>query len=475
MKATTFQTLIIGVLLISGALTLNCTVDKCRVCPDTTNITCTSCEQGYYLRTFSGGDKTYNACWKTSKLLWGLIGGLLSSLLCCFCCKKCFDIGKNEAKTINHPTELKSPPKSKPMENNTLLSTARTNRPRTTQLVQQRPAQPMRPLPMPQNPRVQYISPPRSPTMSPRLAPQPYSFGQSRPPVVRSPQQKPRVVVSPSPRVSPRPNTQPRVIRRSVAQPSQQPTQITRPNIAPQPARVVPRITTYNPQGQPTNLGNVRTANPTSTLRPQSQLQPQPNIIQSKTYPIYETKTVSDDDLGVNLTPHKMESEPVRVGRETRAISPSELRRFKEDIKKSPAMFNERPNPPSNTNLPRYGDVQEGQASNNPIRQDPITNSRPARNHGQFDQEEERHNPQNYYERGTFDVEDRVNRPSRSRSRSISPRPSHMIQNEAYLANRMMEQEMIEEPSSPARPFQGGGIASSLGPSKFGNKKMPRY
>ena len=70
--------------------TLNdCIVEYCRVCPNTQNITCASCQQGYYLRTFTGGDKVYNACWSTTKLIFGILGGLLAALLMCYLCNKC--------------------------------------------------------------------------------------------------------------------------------------------------------------------------------------------------------------------------------------------------------------------------------------------------------------------------------------------------------------------------------------------------
>ena len=111
---------ILILILTSSILSQNCTVDKCLVCPDTTNITCTSCDQGYYLKTFEGGDKTYNACWKTTNLIWGMLAGLGTSLLMCYLCKVCFDIGKKEVMTENqnshmnkniNPSSLKSTPK----------------------------------------------------------------------------------------------------------------------------------------------------------------------------------------------------------------------------------------------------------------------------------------------------------------------------------------------------------------------------
>ena len=78
--------------------TLNdCIVEYCRVCQNTQNITCASCQQGFYLRTFTGGDKVYNACWSTTKLILGILGGILGSLLMCFLCNKCREVGEKEA------------------------------------------------------------------------------------------------------------------------------------------------------------------------------------------------------------------------------------------------------------------------------------------------------------------------------------------------------------------------------------------
>jgi len=123
------------------ALSQNCIVDKCRVCPDTTNINCTSCDEGYYLKTFSGGNKTYNACWKTSNLIWLLLGALASSLAVCYCFKLCFDIGKKEVNQLEPRHHLTNSKKKKVnySGNSTLLSTARSNRNNNSQLVTQIP------------------------------------------------------------------------------------------------------------------------------------------------------------------------------------------------------------------------------------------------------------------------------------------------------------------------------------------------
>ena len=148
---------------------------------------------------------------------------------------------------------------------------------------------------------------------------------------------------------------------------------------------------------------------------------------------------------------------------------------------------------PNSTNLTRYGDIQEGSAQNKPQRLDTSTKAMPVPVRGKtLTQGPSRHNPRVYrernspkdsnpYQRNTFsntspDLQPRRSR-SRTQNRSISPRPSYSIQKqEDYLDQRLaggIEQEMVEEPSSPARPFQGGGIAASLGPSRS-SPKMPR-
>ena len=143
-----------------------------------------------------------------------------------------------------------------------------------------------------------------------------------------------------------------------------QPSQGTRPNVQPQPARVIPRISTYDPQGQQTNLGNVRTANPTTIRQPPSEA-----ISRPRTYNPPVVTQNDDDDLGVNLTSNRIESEPGRFDQATRAISPTELAQLKQgNAQNAPAKVNQRVEPPSNGTLARYGDVQEGQANNAPTR-----------------------------------------------------------------------------------------------------------
>lgn len=91
-----------------------CLVDKCAVCPDKKNITCNACKDGWYLRTFVSGDKTYNACWSISKLVLSLLGALLLSLLLCGICAICYNLGKRAFTRVplnypDVPTESYSP------------------------------------------------------------------------------------------------------------------------------------------------------------------------------------------------------------------------------------------------------------------------------------------------------------------------------------------------------------------------------
>ena len=70
-----------------------CKVDECAVCPNPKVLRCLTCNSGWYLRTFSGGDKTYNACWSTTKLILALLGMSLLSLLLCGTCALCYYLG----------------------------------------------------------------------------------------------------------------------------------------------------------------------------------------------------------------------------------------------------------------------------------------------------------------------------------------------------------------------------------------------
>jgi hypothetical protein len=91
-----------------------CLVDKCASCVNKKEIVCTACKPGWYLRTFTSGEKTYNACWSITKLILALLGLLLLSLLCCGICAVCYTLGKKAYRRMpmnypEMPTETYSP------------------------------------------------------------------------------------------------------------------------------------------------------------------------------------------------------------------------------------------------------------------------------------------------------------------------------------------------------------------------------
>ena len=77
----------------TNAQNTSCLVDRCAACPDTTSLTCTACISGYYLRTISGGEKQYNDCWSTAKMVLALIGLLLLMYLCIGLCYLYYRLG----------------------------------------------------------------------------------------------------------------------------------------------------------------------------------------------------------------------------------------------------------------------------------------------------------------------------------------------------------------------------------------------
>jgi hypothetical protein len=78
----------------SSSSSSTCLVDKCAACPTNKEVLCTACKEGWYLRTFSSGDKAYNACWSISKLILALLSFILLNLMCCGICAACYMIGK---------------------------------------------------------------------------------------------------------------------------------------------------------------------------------------------------------------------------------------------------------------------------------------------------------------------------------------------------------------------------------------------
>lgn len=74
--------------------TNSCLVDKCAQCPSNTTVICTTCQSGWYLRTFNGGEKPYNECWSLTKLWLTVFSLALLSLALCGLCYYCYMMGK---------------------------------------------------------------------------------------------------------------------------------------------------------------------------------------------------------------------------------------------------------------------------------------------------------------------------------------------------------------------------------------------
>lgn len=96
---------LLTILTTCQSISTNCTVDKCIVCQDSRNLTCTNCANGFYLKTLSGGDRKYDACWSTTKLVLSMIGGLLLSILSCALCFLCYKLGENAYNSPKQPEQ----------------------------------------------------------------------------------------------------------------------------------------------------------------------------------------------------------------------------------------------------------------------------------------------------------------------------------------------------------------------------------
>jgi len=99
--------LLILAILISS-IHSQCLIDNCKTCPTPTGVLCTECNDGYYLRTFTGGDTEYNACWKTWKLVLAALGALLCYLLCCLCCYLCKKKGLKDRKRMSQSRRMET-------------------------------------------------------------------------------------------------------------------------------------------------------------------------------------------------------------------------------------------------------------------------------------------------------------------------------------------------------------------------------
>lgn len=76
---------------LTGRTQTNCTVDKCATCVDPVQLTCATCQAGWYKKTYRGGNKSYDACWS----IWKLVLALLLLCCCACCCAACMMFFKN--------------------------------------------------------------------------------------------------------------------------------------------------------------------------------------------------------------------------------------------------------------------------------------------------------------------------------------------------------------------------------------------
>lgn len=88
---------------VTPVVNTTCLVDRCASCPDQTNLTCTACKSGYYLRSYSSASKPYNACWSVSKLLLFMFSTVLLSLLACTLCYLCYKCGQKASNIRGNP------------------------------------------------------------------------------------------------------------------------------------------------------------------------------------------------------------------------------------------------------------------------------------------------------------------------------------------------------------------------------------
>ena len=65
-----------------------CIVDMCQICANEKEQVCSTCESGYYLKTYTGTEKgkTYNHCFSNSSYWWYFFGLFLALLLISLCC-----------------------------------------------------------------------------------------------------------------------------------------------------------------------------------------------------------------------------------------------------------------------------------------------------------------------------------------------------------------------------------------------------
>lgn len=91
-----YPQIFIFLLLAGSSLAVKkCMVDMCKVCKDTKTQTCSTCETGFHLRSFTGTEKgnIYNHCYKDSTWWWYAFFILSSIILTTLSFVACFLIG----------------------------------------------------------------------------------------------------------------------------------------------------------------------------------------------------------------------------------------------------------------------------------------------------------------------------------------------------------------------------------------------
>ena len=82
--------LLLLILILSEATfqktNIGCVVDNCAVCPDSFVVKCRTCNNGYYVRTFSGKKGKYDDCWRVDYLWMFIWFWILLFTLCYLLC-----------------------------------------------------------------------------------------------------------------------------------------------------------------------------------------------------------------------------------------------------------------------------------------------------------------------------------------------------------------------------------------------------
>ena len=185
----------------------------------------------------------------------------------------------------------------------------------------------------------------------------------------------------------------------------------------------------------------------------------------------------TDDDLGVDLSQEVADTLPDRREYSRRALSPTNIEIVKTQPgnrqgKQDTATALGQGKVPEPFYVRNKVDVQHGRAEQNPLRQDPSTNSRPVRGRlsTQENAPDKSRSGSNPYLQGTA----QETKNGRSKSAGIG-RPR--LSKTDYLIQKMEETNgktnQLESPESKNKQLQGGGIAQSIAPKVV--QKMPRY